>query len=478
MQLSHFYVSVFSSWASLSALAWASPTVTPPPCPSPLTWQGEIVAGVYSGECLAVSGPTQPAGAMKDTKRERRQVLARKVARRSGKRKRISYGSDGKKRQIFEEPLPEFEPLTIFPDDPDPTPFWEWEDEYTTTEDFFATTEDYFGTTTTSEYSTEEPTSAATLTSAGTTNTGATQVTTPPSTSLVAPTSLATEPATPAKSSDSKTGGIIAGSSIGGIAALAIAYLVFVAWRRSRKKKFEDNPNDAPPPYNDPPMRGNGNVQNGFSMHRVAQDDQGHSRNRSWPLALNPPDPPDDQQEQTRRQENRGSRRFYAVAPPNDVPDGSSSSSTLSSNPSTPQFQATFAYSQPSNLSEPFSSLPIVTEESSSQEHSPVDCHAPPHIPEPAAAASSRQPTTYGSRGNSIDNIRRSLSSTISRNNSRSNRQYLGSPDYDWQYVSYPNSHDIGRPQDVSPIEPNGTDSLPFSGPRNPQMTYTPGGRY
>ncbi|PGH30473.1 hypothetical protein GX50_06764 [[Emmonsia] crescens] len=455
-----FYILVISSWVCLFVLSWASPVDIShpkfPPCGSPV----KDAAG-FSGKCIPVSRPAQQVGMLKfpNTKRQRRQLLSRKAPSQQSKTNRIPLGSNGRKRQFIEEvPTRERDPFTFFPDIPDPIPT------------FFPGSPDppHF-TTTFTEDPFERPTTRPTTTSTDITTTDAPQTTSTPRNSIPVSTSLPAQPPANLNKSNSDAGPIIVGCSIGGIALIAILYLAFMAWRRSRNKKRKDDLNVAPPPYTNQPMGERGGPQTGFGVSEATREipPPAQSRTASWAHASNPASPPDSMLGQTTRQEHRVSRRFYAAFTPIDTDlNGSNDRSTPPLNSLNTQNLNTGAYTQTSNPSEPFTNLAIVTEDSP-QEHFPLA--APVTRYESAAARAARQPTSYRSRRDSRDIVRRSLLGSTSSNNGNSSHEH-GSTDYDWQNVSYLPPTDFGPRHDVSPIEPTDTHRLPYGRQKNPPL--------
>ncbi|KKZ57988.1 hypothetical protein EMCG_05540 [[Emmonsia] crescens] len=460
-----FYILVISSWLCLFALSWASPVDIShskfPPCRSPV----KDVAG-FSGKCVPVSRPTQQVGMLKfpNTEGQRRQLFGRKAPSQQSKMNRITPGINGRKHQFIEEEVPtrERDPFTFFPDIPDPTPTF-----------FPGNPDSPHFTTTFTEDPFEGPTTRPPTTSIGIPTTDAPQTTSTPRNFIPISTSLPTQPPTNSNNSNSDAGPIIVGCSIGGIALVAILYLAFMAWRRSRNKKRKDELNVAPPPYANQPMGERGGPQTGFCVREATREipPPTQSRTASWAHASNPASPPDSMLGQTKRQEHRVSRRFYAAFSPiyTDL-NGSNDRSTRQLNLLNSQNPDTEAYTQTSNLSEPFTNLAIVTEESP-QEHFPPA--APVARYESAAARAERQPTSYRSRRDSRDIVRRSLLGSTSSNNDNSSHEH-GSTDYDWQHVSYQPPTNFGSHHDVSPIEPTDTHRLPYGRQKSPPLTIDP----
>ncbi|OAX85242.1 hypothetical protein ACJ72_00364 [Emergomyces africanus] len=468
------YFLVISSWACLFALSWASPvdlsSVKFRPCPSPLIWDVEDVAG-SSGKC--VSRPTQQIGMFKmpNIESQRWQLIDRKPPSQNNQKGRTSIGSNRRNRRIIEEdPTRERDPFTFppepiptfFPGDPGPPHFIT-----ATTEDLFEEPFPGFPTTSTIIVSSDAPQTPAQTTSSTTPQATFTQRT---------PIVLSTSSPTPtlANSINSKTdsGPIIAGCSIGGIALIAILYLAFLAWRRSRNKKRRDELSVAPPPYTRPPMGGPAGPQTRFTLREATREissssqlpasSRGHGSNLAYL--------PDNASGQLQGQERRISGRFYAAVSPVDTDSNYSNGlATSPSNPSNTQNRGVGTYSQTSNYPEPFTNLPIVTEESH-QGHLPPVAPVSPHESATVARAAT-QPTSYRSRRDSRDIVRRSVFGSISSNSSNNSHEH-GSTDYDWQHVSYPNPNppDFARHLDVSPIEPTDIDRLPFGRERSPPL--------
>ncbi|KAK2752811.1 hypothetical protein FQN55_005943 [Onygenales sp. PD_40] len=290
-------------------------------------------------------------------------------------------------------------------------------------------------------------------------------------TSFVQPTSTSNIPAeSPTASATGKSGAttgggpktsaIVAGSVIGGIALIAILYLAFMFWRRSRMRKLRENLKGASsPPTTAPPTYDTGGPPMGFiGPHELERSQHGQPRNFSWGNISNPAS---EQQDRSRPQENRHSQRYYAaVLPPDNASDDSMEDSLDSRN--SPGRALTTHNQQPSGQ-ETFVNLPVLAE--SSQENLPRTS-SPPLVLPPAISPPISPPlastTNYRQRRNSRENSR-SLTSSISTNHGYVSPN-LGGTDYDWQHVSYPSTGGFGqRDDDVSPIEPTGADSLPFS---------------
>ncbi|KLJ12832.1 hypothetical protein EMPG_12166 [Blastomyces silverae] len=454
------YMLFISGWACLFTLSWASPVDLSfpefPPCPSPPTWDVKDAAG-FPAKCVRVSRPPQRVGLLKSPNRmrQKRQFLGRTAPSQKGEMNRIPVGSNGEKRQIIDEPTHEHDPF--FPD-PIATSFPKFTDPPRFT---ITTSEDPFDESSTSSRTTFGFT---TITSAAQTTTTST-----PRTSIALPTPAPTQiPENSGISEQSKSdaGPIIAGCSIGGIALVAILYLAFNAWRRSRNKKRRARPSTPPPPYASQPMGEREALQTGFIAREVTQETYPPAQHTaSWthgPGAENPPEVLGPLQ----RQQRRVSRRYYATLFSTNADSNDSSRPTLQSNSSSTQNRGTGAYAQTSNPAEPFTNLPIVTEES------PLGnlLSTAPVPPLESAAGAARQPTSYRFRRDSRDIVRRSLFGSISSINS-SNGPDQGTTDHDWQNVAYPTPTDFGRHHDVSPIEPTNTDRLPFGNQRSPAPT-------
>ncbi|ODH50881.1 hypothetical protein GX48_03023 [Paracoccidioides brasiliensis] len=448
MRLPTTYILLISCWTFLSDFSSAShadlPLPPTPPCQNPLVWEVEVVAGVSLGKCVLVSPTPQSVKILKvlRTERQRRQLSNSNGPSKNDKRYRLPLGRNWRKRQFLEEePITQPAIFTFIPDNVGPTLIWE--DEPTTTSEDL--TEAPATTTTTTATSTALRTTATTKTSFIS------------RTSTLSSTPLATQTTVGSKKAGKDSGAVIAGCSIGGIALIAVAYLAFMAWRRSRRKKMSDELNMPPPPYDTPSMREGGNPQTESIVHQLTpeQPPAAQSPGSSWVRASTPSNAADSASEHTRRQKHRLSRRFYAALATGDpYPGHSSSSSIQRSNPPDPQNRL------PSNLSEPFTNLPRAAEESPSQDHFPP---APPTSQqEPMETLATARPlTTYRSRRESRDNVRRSLLGPISRNNSSTDREQRNT-NHNWQYVSYPNNANFDSHYDVSDIEDDETDSLPF----------------
>ncbi|EEH40851.2 hypothetical protein PAAG_02827 [Paracoccidioides lutzii Pb01] len=468
MRLPTTYILLISCWTFLSDFSCAShadfPLPPTPPCQNPLVWEVEVVAGVSLGKCILVSPTPQPVKILKilHTERQRRQLSNSNGPSKNDKRYRLPLGRNWRKRQFLEEEsITKPAIFTFIPDNVGPSLIWEDEP------------------TTTNEDRTEAPATTTTATLTALRTTAATKTSFTSRTSTLSSTPLATQTTVGSKKAGKDSGAIIAGCSIGGIALIAVAYLAFMAWRRSRSKKMSDELNMPPPPYDTPSMRGGGNPQTESIVHQLTpeQPPPAQSPGFSWVRASTPSNAADSASEQTRRQKHRLSRRFYAALATGDpYPGHSPSSSIQRSNPSDPQNRL------PSNLSEPFTNLPRVTEESPSQERFPP---APPASQqEPIATVATARPlATYRSRRESRDNVRRSLLGPISRNNNSSDREERNA-NYNWQYVSYPNNANFDSHYDVSDIEDDETDSLPFGrqssmpltihGPQNAHSSIRP----
>ncbi|OJD15986.1 hypothetical protein AJ78_03818 [Emergomyces pasteurianus Ep9510] len=468
MQHPTLYILVISSWVCQFALSWATPVDLSSPkfrsCPSPFIWDGKPVTGISGKKCIS---PTRQIGMLKNRNSESRrwQVLGQKGPLQNKGKNRTPLGSNGRKRRIIEEqPTFERDPFTfspdpiptIFPGVPDPPQFT------TTSEDpFDQPLPPGFTTTSTKVASNDAPQPTARTTP---------QTTFTAHASVVPSTPLPTQTLTNSDKPKSDSGPIIAGCSIGGIALIAILYLAFLAWRRSRNKKRRDELSVAPPPYTGPQMGETGGPQTGFVVREAIREfsppaqspasSQGHGSNSA--------NLRDNASGQPHRQEHRISRRFYAALSPVDTDSNYSNGRTIRPlNSSITQHQGAGTYSQTSNYPEPFTNLPIVTEESH-QGHLPLVPPVSPH--ESSAARAAAQPTSYRSRRESRDIARRSLFGSISSNSSNNSHEH-GSTDYDWQHVSYPNPTDFGRHHDVSPIEPTDIDRLPFGRQRSPALT-------
>ncbi|EEQ90408.1 uncharacterized protein BDCG_05528 [Blastomyces dermatitidis ER-3] len=455
------YISFITGWVCLFNLSWASPvdlSLTKfPPCPSPPTWDVKDAAG-FPAKCARISHPSQRVRLLKIQNRRRQKVqfLERTAPSQNGKKSPIPVGSNGEKRQIIDEPTHERDPFfpdpiaTSFPKFTDPPQFTRtiWEDPF------------------------DEPSTSSPTTFVSTTITSATQTRTTftPRTSIAlstpAPTQMPENSEIP-EQSKSDAGPIIAGCSIGGIALISILYLSFNAWRRSRNKNRGAGTSTLPPPYASQPMGERGGAQTGFVAREAPQEiyPPAQAHTASWthgPGAENPPDVLG----QLQRQPRRTSRRYYAAFFPTDTNSNGSSQPALQSNSSNIQNRGTGAYTETSNPAEPFTDLPIVTEESP-HGNLPLTAPVPPLE---SAAGAARQPTSYRSRRDSRNIVRRSLFGSISSTNS-SNGPDQGTTDYDWQNVSYPTPTDFGRHYDVSPIEPTHSDRLPFGNQRSPSPT-------
>ncbi|PGG97911.1 hypothetical protein GX51_07085 [Blastomyces parvus] len=452
------YILFISGWACLFTLPWASPVdLSLPkflPCPTPPKWDVKDAATIPAKRSR-FSRPSQQVELLEspNRKRPKRQLLGRMVPSQNLERNRIPVGRNGEKRQIFEEPTREHDPF--FPD-PTPTRFPEltdpsevgptiWEDPW------------------------DEPSTSSTTTSVSTTITSAPQTTTTftSRTSFGLPTPTPTqipENSENSESSKSDPGPIIAGCSIGGIALIAILYIAFLAWRRSRNKNKGARPSTPPPPYGSQPMGETQGPQTGFVAREPTQEiyPPAQARTASWTHDPGAENPPDVLGQLQRHQQRRVSRRYYSALFPSDTDSNDSSRPDLQLNPSNTPNRGTGAYTPMSNPAEPLTNLPIVTEES-------PHGNLPSTVPLPpleSAAGTTRQPTNYRSRRDSRDIVRRSVFGSISSNDSGQ-----GTTDYDWQHASYHNRTDFGRQHDVSPIEPTDADRPSFGEQRSPAPT-------
>ncbi|OJD23989.1 hypothetical protein ACJ73_04650 [Blastomyces percursus] len=448
---------VVSGWACLFTLSWASPVdLSPtkfPLCPSPPTWDVKDAAG-FPVTCPRSSRPSQRVRLFKSPNRRRQKgrFLERMAASQNEKKNRAPVGSNGEKRQIIDEPTHERDPFfldliaTSFPEFTDPPQFTSkiWEDPF------------------------DEPSTSPLTTFI--TGVAQTRTTFTPRTSITLPTPTPTqipENSEISEQSKSDAGPIIAGCSIGGIALIAILYLAFNAWRRSRNKKRGAGTSTPPPPYASQPMGEREGPQTGFVAREATPEiyPPAWAHTASWTPGLDAENPPD-LLGPLQRQHRRVSRRYYSALCSTATDSNSSDLSTLHSNSSSAQNRGVGTYTQTSNPAEPFANLPIVTEESP---YGNLALTAPAQ-PLESIAEAERQPTSYRSRRDSRDIIRRSVFGSISSNNS-SNGPDQGTTDYDWQNVSYPTPTAFGRHHGVSPIEPTHIDHLPFGNQRSPPPT-------
>ncbi|KAG5294849.1 nitrositive-stress induced transcript [Histoplasma ohiense] len=449
------YIMFISTWACLFAASLASPVGLllrkTSSCPSSHRWYVKDGTG-FPGKCVPVSDLDQQAGTSKipNIERQRERLLGRKrPSQNKSKRNRILLGSDREKRQIIEEELPwERDPLSFFTEFlPTSLTGFPGPPQFTTT-----LTEDPF----------EEPFPSSAITSVTITITDAPAITSTLRTSLALPTPLSTKAPEDSERSKPDAGPIIAGCSIGGIALIAILYLAFVAWRRSRNNKREAELNAPPPPYVRHPLSEGGGPQTGFVAREVTQEIYPpiQARDGWWTRNSSLESPPDDVLGQSQPQQRRISSRYYAAIVPTDI------DSNDSNNCSTPQLnspntknRSVAPYTQTSNPSEPFTNLEIVTEESS---HSNLLPTAPGAPHESAEARAAGQRTSYRSRRDSRDVVRRSLFGSLSSVNGDTGPEQGTTGDH-WQQVSYQTPTNSDGHLDLSPIEPTDIDRFPLS---------------
>ncbi|KAK2795352.1 hypothetical protein FQN50_009743 [Emmonsiellopsis sp. PD_5] len=282
--------------------------------------------------------------------------------------------------------------------------------------------------------------------------------------SAESPTASATGKSAAATGGGPKTSAIVAGSVIGGIALIAILYLAFMFWRRSRQRKLREILKGASsPPTTAPPTYDTGGPPMGFiGPGELERSQPSQPRNFSWGTV---PNPASEQQDRSRLQENRHSQRYYAAVPPPDNASDDSMEDSL--DPRNSPGRALTTHNQQPGGQETFANLPVLAE--SSQENLPRTSSPPLVLPptiSPPISPPLASTTNYRQRRDSRENSRensRSLTSSISTSHGYGSPN-LGGTDYDWQHVSYPSTGGFGqRDDDVSPIEPTGADTLPFS---------------